>query len=37
MFILIVPIVYMFILLYPHNMPLNHHLTVLTIIKHGIY
>ena len=31
------PIVYMFILLYPHNMPLNHHLTVLTIIKHGIY
>lgn len=28
---------YMFILLYPHNMPLNHHLTVLTIIKHGIY
>ena len=31
------PIVYMFILLYPHNMPLNHHLTVLTIIKDGIY
>ena len=27
----------MFILLYPHNMSLNHHLTVLTIIKHGIY